>query len=113
MSMAPALSAALLLLTAIGLAPVGAAAAEPDGKALYQANCAKCHGSDGRANTPVSKSMKAPSLVDSAHAKGDVPGLTENIRAIDKHKPVTADLSPEELSAIARTVHDMAKPPKH
>ena len=106
-------SAALLLLTAIGLAPVSAAAAEPDGKALYQANCAKCHGPDGRAGTPTSKAMKAPSLVDSAHAKGDVQGLSEHIRAIDKHKPVTANLSPEELSAIARTVHDMAKPPKH
>jgi len=104
--------AALLLLTAIGLAPLAAAAADPDGKALYQANCAKCHGPDGRAETPVSKSMKAPSLVDSKSAKGDASLLAERIRAIDKHKPTTADLSQAQISAIARAVHDMAKPAK-
>ena len=39
------LAAGLLLLASLP------AVAEPDGKQLYQQNCAKCHGENGRANT--------------------------------------------------------------
>ena len=114
MRIAPTRWIALLLLTSIGAAPIAAFAAEPDGSALFQANCAKCHGPDGKANTPVSKAMKAPSLMDSTIVtKGDTRMLVERIGAIDKHKPITSKLSPEELNAIAKHVHEMGgKKPK-
>ena len=102
----------LWLLAALGLAPLAAAAADPDGAALYQANCAKCHGPDGRAETAAGKAMKAPDLLQSTAAKGDPAFLAEKIGAIDKHKMITSKLSPAELNAIARTVHNMASPKK-
>jgi mono/diheme cytochrome c family protein len=105
---APARWSTLLLLTAIGLAPGSAVAADPDGAALYQENCAKCHGPDGKAETPVARAMKAPSLVQSQVARGDVSALGTRIGEVDKHKPLTAKLSPAEIAAIARAVHDMA-----
>jgi len=113
MKVAIGMQTSLSLLLAIGLTPVAAFAAEPDGRELYEANCAKCHGPDGKATTPVSKAMKAPSLVDSPIAKGDTHSLKEKIGAIDKHKPITSKLTPEEFDAIAGAVHAMANPKKH
>ncbi len=31
--------------------------AGPDGGAIYKANCAMCHGPDGKGQTPVGKSL--------------------------------------------------------
>jgi mono/diheme cytochrome c family protein len=99
---------ALSMLIAIGLTPIVAAAAEPDGAALYQANCAKCHGEDGKASTFAGMLTGAPSLLQSAAARGDASALPDRIRSIEKHEHAVSKLSPDELSAIARAVHDMA-----
>jgi hypothetical protein len=58
MKIAVALQTSLSLLVAVGVTPVAIFAAEPEGKALYEANCAKCHGPDGKSDTPVSRVMK-------------------------------------------------------
>jgi mono/diheme cytochrome c family protein len=81
------------MLIAIGLTPIVAAAAEPDGAALYQANCTKCHGTDGKAGTFVGMLTRAPSLLQSAAARGDASALPDRIRSIEKHEHVVSKLS--------------------
>ena len=92
-------------LAALSILAFGALAAAPamaaDGAALYAANCAKCHGADGNAQTAVGKAMKAPPL----HA-GQLPAekLVAFVRGSDKHKPLAAKLGDEELTAIANAL---------
>jgi len=50
---------ALILLTT---SFAGAAFAQDRGADAYKAKCAKCHGPDGLATTPVARSMKIPSF---------------------------------------------------
>ncbi len=52
--------AAALTLLAASLA--GAAFAQDRGADAYKAKCAKCHGPDGLATSPMARSMKIPSF---------------------------------------------------
>jgi mono/diheme cytochrome c family protein len=91
--LAPVLAIAL---AAAGSAP---AAAEADGKALFEKNCMKCHGADGSADTPAGKKMKVPSLKGEQLVAADV---VKNVRENSKHKPVSKKVpSDADLEAIA------------
>jgi len=92
-------SVTLVALSCALLAAAPALAA--DGGALYKANCAKCHGDDGNADTPVAKAMKVPPL----HA-GMLPAekIVEHVRTSAKHKSISGKLGDEDLDAIARAL---------
>jgi len=82
-----------------------------EGAALYAANCAKCHGADGRAETPVGKAMKVASLVDPKWAaEGSADALVAAFRANPKHKAVASNVSDADLRAIAVHVRGLAAP---
>jgi len=69
-----------------------------DGAALYQAQCAKCHGADGNADTPVAKAMKVPALVGKRHS---VDPVIASLRMNPKHAGVSPKVSNEQLAELA------------
>jgi mono/diheme cytochrome c family protein len=93
--LAPALA---LALTAANSAP---AAAQADGKALFEKNCTKCHGADGSGDTPAGKKMKVPRW-DAEDLQVDK--AVKTVRENKKHKTVSKKLSDEQLQAIGAHV---------
>ena len=101
------LAAACVCAAGIGLAAAGA----PDGKALYDAKCAVCHGADGVAkamwaqkgarnfNDPAWQKEKT----DEAITASTVDGI------LDKKMPAYKDkLTPEEVRAIVKHIRAFA-----
>ena len=87
----------------------GARAAGPDGAALYAADCAKCHGATGNADTAVGKAMKAASLHDPKLAAVDGPALVvSHVRSDPKHATVSKSVNDADLNAIASFVQALA-----
>ena len=86
-----------------------------DGKALYEAQCAKCHGQTGLADTPTGKAAKAPPFKGDAKLQGDdvVDVVTKSVRdpAKKKHLQVAKKVTDEDLAAIAAYVKTLATAP--
>jgi mono/diheme cytochrome c family protein len=99
--LAPALAIAAI---AVASTP---AAAQPDGKALFEKNCMKCHGADGKADTPAGKKMKVPAW-DAEDMQAEI--VTKTVRGNGKHKTVAKKLSDADLEAIAAYVATLGAP---
>ena len=74
-----------------------APAALADGAEAYESHCQKCHGADGKSDTPVGKAMKVPHL---AGAAPSLEAVTAAVRENAKHKSVSSKLSDDDLAAI-------------
>jgi mono/diheme cytochrome c family protein len=94
--------------TLLGFAAT-AAAAEPDGKALYGKHCSSCHGMDGAADTPAGKALKAAVLKDPKFAEIDAAKVMAGLRELPKHKAVSGAVSDAEVAAITAHIHELAR----
>ncbi len=87
----------------LSLAVAPALAAEPDGKALYEAKCAMCHGKDGVAK-PLAKG--SGNFNDAAWQKANSAEAIEKVttEGKGKMKGYAGKLTAEEIKAIAAHV---------
>ena len=91
-----------------GLLLVSASSARADGAAVFQAQCAKCHGEHGKSDTAVSAMMKVPALAGDAKvaAMSDAQ-VTTAVKDNEKHPPTVKSLSDAEIgeaAAFAKTL---------
>jgi mono/diheme cytochrome c family protein len=95
---------AFVLAAFLTLSVAGTAAADEAvnvGQATYNADCAKCHGESGNADTPVGKAMKAAVLAGKPHTLEQV---TAAIRGNPKHKSVSSKVDDEQLAAVVEYI---------
>ena len=85
----------------------------PDGKALYEENCRKCHGVRG--TPPKTMKEKFPKIVtfDEAFIQkrtddSVVKILTKGVGKAEDMKSFKEKLSPEEMAAVAKYVRELA-----
>ncbi len=100
------LALSVVALAVIALATAPAAQAAADGKALYDAKCAMCHGKDG-----VAKPM-AKGSANFNDAKWQAAQKTEALEAAisdgkGKMKGFKGKMTPEEIKAVAEYVKTM------
>jgi mono/diheme cytochrome c family protein len=88
------------LIAVLILSGTGAALAA-DGAALYQKNCAGCHGADGKADSAAAKAMKVPALAGTSLTP---EAVVAKLKGSDRHKAVASRLGDDELAAIAHAL---------
>ena len=85
----------------------------PDGARLFRRACVNCHGSDGKANTPMGHELGARDLTDGhaqhqtdaelygiiANGKGNMPGFDPRFK-------------PAEIESLVKYVRQIAAAPK-
>ncbi|MEO8604744.1 MAG: cytochrome c [bacterium] len=84
-------------------------AAASDGATIYKAQCAKCHGDSGKADTPVGKAMKVPALAGDANVqKMSDADISARITGNAKHPPAIKGLSADDATVVAAYVKQLA-----
>jgi mono/diheme cytochrome c family protein len=102
-----AAGAALAVVT--GVRP--AAAQAPDGQALYQQHCRKCHGATGTPTTRIAEmypEIKPLSQMTRVSADSIVVLVTNG--AGKEMKPFKDKMTPEEMRAVSQYALTLAKP---
>jgi cytochrome c553 len=96
----------LFVLTVVVLAGMALSASAGDAKALYEKECAKCHGTDGKGDTKMGKKVGAKDYTDAkvqAEMKDDkaFKAIKEGLKEGDKTlmKP-TQGVTDDEIKAL-------------
>jgi mono/diheme cytochrome c family protein len=80
-----------------------------DGATFYKAQCAKCHGSAGQADTAVAKKMKVKPIVgDDKLQAMSIDDIAGAIKGNAKHPSKVKNLSGDDLNAAAGYVKQLA-----
>lgn len=84
------------------------ALASSDGQAVFENNCASCHGLDGRAKTPQGKKLKAHDLRESrltdAEIEQQIRQGKQNAAGILVMPAFGKELSDDDIKAVIVTV---------
>lgn len=97
----------VLVLSALLLAPAAARAAERS--ELWKANCAKCHGDDGKAQTDEGKMKGARDLSKAQWQKtiSDDRMIRSITKGRDKMPAFGAALTPEQIKELVKEVRTL------
>ena len=80
-----------------------------DGAAVFKAQCAKCHGDSGDADTPAGKTLKVPKLKGDAKIAGmSNDAIVALVKGNSKHKSFITKLTDEQISAAAGHAKQLA-----
>ena len=80
-----------------------------DGAAVFKAQCAKCHGETGEADTPAGKTLKVPKIKGDAKVAGmSVDDIVKAVKANEKHKSFITKLTDEQINAAAGAAKQIA-----
>jgi len=106
---------ALLLVALAGARRVHAQA--PDGKALYEENCRKCHGVRGTPPKTMKEKFPKIATFDAefiAKRSDDsvVKVLMKGVGKAEDMKSFKDKLSPEDMTAVAKYVRELAVKPR-
>jgi mono/diheme cytochrome c family protein len=105
---------ALSLITGSLLAATSVVCAA-DGAALFEANCAKCHGLDGKGATKMGVKVGCKDFTDAAYQatitdEKIAKALKEGVKDGDKTKmKAFPDLSADDVTALTAHVHSFKK----
>jgi len=92
-----------------------ASAQAPDAKALYDANCKKCHGVLGTPPKAMKEQFAKIATFDAAfiakHSTDSIVTILTKGKGEDM-KPFKGKMSPAEMAAVAGYVHDLATRPR-
>jgi len=87
----------------------GSAAWAADGAAIFNAQCAKCHGDTGKSDTTIGKAMKVPALAGDPNVqKMSDADVAARIKGNAKHPPTVKSLSDDDINAVAAYVKQLA-----
>ena len=90
-------------------------ASAADGKAVFEAQCAKCHGADGKGATKMGKMAGAPDLTDAKVQAGlsdekIAATIRQGVKQGDKTKmKAFPELSADEVKALVEYVKSLKK----
>lgn len=77
-------------------------------RSLFVQNCARCHGSDGRANTPAGRKLEAADLTGPDVQARSVASISRTIRNGRPGMPAFGKrLSPAQIKSIAGYVRSL------
>lgn len=102
--------ALLLALSSVALAGV-AAAQGPDGKALYDANCKRCHGVRGTPPQTMKKQFERIATFDAAFVTKHSTDSIVTVLTKGKNEDMKSfkdKLSHDDMLAVAKYVHELA-----
>lgn len=103
-----------LTLLAAGLAQ-RSAAQTPDGKTVYLANCKKCHGVRGTPPKSMREQFPKIAMFDAAfcakHSEDSIVTVLIKGKGEDM-KSFKGKLTPAEMVAVAKYVHELAEKPR-
>ena len=78
-----------------------------DGPAIFKANCAKCHGESGKADTAAGKAMKVPALEAKLGTMSEAD-IAKQVKTSTKHASVVKALSDDDLAKVAAHIKQLA-----